>query len=208
MLKLVIKAGRHQIWKQRCCSLCWKLPDLTQSFVSCSQIVTDRNNAMFLLVSKFKMIGMLLNVVHVRFQKSQQKHITKESNGFYKHSSLIPVLPRKRNWNLWKDRESSYVRNFIIIQSIQIRLRKLNLPESWAKCYRKSLESLKSKAKRLVFRLTQWFDVWPLCFVLLGDRSRFSWFCQWIQHYQYYKVVHSHCEVSRKSNILFKCLYL
>ena len=32
---------------------------------------------MFLLVSKFKMIGMLLNVVHGQVQKSQQKPITK-----------------------------------------------------------------------------------------------------------------------------------
>ena len=35
---------------------------------------------MFLLVSKFKMIGLLLSVVHCQVQKSQQKHIiTKES---------------------------------------------------------------------------------------------------------------------------------
>ena len=32
---------------------------------------------MFLLVSKFKMTGILLNIVHGQVQKSQQKHITK-----------------------------------------------------------------------------------------------------------------------------------
>ena len=33
------KAGKHQSWKQRWCSLCWKLPDRAQSFDFCSQIV-------------------------------------------------------------------------------------------------------------------------------------------------------------------------
>ena len=47
---------------------------------------------MFLLVSKFKMIGMLLNVVHGQVQKSKQKHITKESNGFHNHSTLVTML--------------------------------------------------------------------------------------------------------------------
>ena len=36
----------------------------------CSQIVTEKNNAMFLLVSKFKTIGMLLNIVYGQVQKS------------------------------------------------------------------------------------------------------------------------------------------
>ena len=36
----------------------------------CSQIVTEKNNAVFLLVSKFKIIGMLLNIVHGQVQKS------------------------------------------------------------------------------------------------------------------------------------------
>ena len=36
-----LKAGKHQSWKQRCCSLCWKLPDRAQSRVFCSQIVTE-----------------------------------------------------------------------------------------------------------------------------------------------------------------------
>ena len=49
---------------------CCKLPDRPQSFVFCSQIVTEWINAMSLLVSKFKMIGMLLNVVHGQVQKS------------------------------------------------------------------------------------------------------------------------------------------
>ena len=46
---------------------------------------------MFLLVSKFKMIGMLLNVVHGQVQKKtkKKKHITKESNGFPNYSTLI-----------------------------------------------------------------------------------------------------------------------
>ena len=41
--------------------------------------MTEQMNAMFLLVSKFKMIGMLLNVV-------------RESNGFHEHSTLITML--------------------------------------------------------------------------------------------------------------------
>ena len=36
---------------------------------------------MFLLVIKFKMIGMLLNVVHGQVQKSQQKHEQKSFTG-------------------------------------------------------------------------------------------------------------------------------
>ena len=39
--RLVRKPGKHQSWKQWCCSLCWKLPDRAQSFVFCSQIVTE-----------------------------------------------------------------------------------------------------------------------------------------------------------------------
>ena len=41
---------------------------------------------MFLLVIKFKAIGILLNVVHGQVQESKQKHITKESNEFHNHS--------------------------------------------------------------------------------------------------------------------------
>ena len=52
------------------------------------KIVTEKNNAMFLLVSRFKMIRMLLNVVHGPIQK----HITKKSNGFYNHSTLITMI--------------------------------------------------------------------------------------------------------------------
>ena len=37
------------------------------------------------------MIGMLLNVVHGEVQKSKQKHITKESNRFHNHSTLITM---------------------------------------------------------------------------------------------------------------------
>ena len=50
---------------------------------------------MFLLVTKFKMIGMLLNVVHRQVQKSEQKHITKESNEFPNHTTLITMA----KWN-------------------------------------------------------------------------------------------------------------
>ena len=38
--RMVIKAGKHQSWNQRFCSLCWKLLDRAQSFVFCSPIVT------------------------------------------------------------------------------------------------------------------------------------------------------------------------
>ena len=44
---------------------------------------------MFILVSKCKMIGMLLNVVHGQIRKSEQKHITKEYNGFHNRSTLL-----------------------------------------------------------------------------------------------------------------------
>ena len=43
---------------------------------------------MFLLVSKFKKIGMLLNFVHSQVKKSYRKHIAKESNGFPNYSTL------------------------------------------------------------------------------------------------------------------------
>ena len=46
---------------------------------------------MFLLVSKFKMIGMLLNVVHCQVQKSQRKHITKEPNRLHNHFTFITM---------------------------------------------------------------------------------------------------------------------
>ena len=47
---------------------------------------------MYILVSKFKMIGMLLNVVHCQVRKSEQKHITKEYNGFHTHCTLITMM--------------------------------------------------------------------------------------------------------------------
>ena len=59
------KPANIKVGKQRCCRLCWKLPDCAQSFVFCSQI-----NAMFLLVNNFKLIRMLLNVAHGQVQKS------------------------------------------------------------------------------------------------------------------------------------------
>ena len=65
-----MKAGKHQSREQRCFGLCWKLPDRAQAFVLSSQIVTEEINAMFLLVSNFKIIGMLLNVVHGQVQRS------------------------------------------------------------------------------------------------------------------------------------------
>ena len=46
---------------------------------------------MLLLVSKFKMIGMLLNVVRGQVQKTDKKHKTKESKGFH-DSTLITML--------------------------------------------------------------------------------------------------------------------
>ena len=36
-----LEASKHQNWKQWGCRLCWKLPDRAQSFVFCSQIVTE-----------------------------------------------------------------------------------------------------------------------------------------------------------------------
>ena len=35
-------------------------PDHAQSFIFCPQIMTEKNNVIFLLVNNFKMIGMLL----------------------------------------------------------------------------------------------------------------------------------------------------
>ena len=43
---------------------------------------------MFLLVAKFKIIGMQMNFVHGQVQKSQQKRIAKESYGLI----TIPLL--------------------------------------------------------------------------------------------------------------------
>ena len=45
-------------------------PDRAQSFIFCAQIMTEKINVMFLLVNNFKMIGMLLNVVHRQVQQS------------------------------------------------------------------------------------------------------------------------------------------
>ena len=39
-------------------------------FAFCLQIVTEQIDAMFLLVSKFKMVGMPLNVVHGQVRKT------------------------------------------------------------------------------------------------------------------------------------------
>ena len=47
----------------------WKLPYRVQSLFFCSQIVNEWINTMFLLVSKFKVIVMLLNVMHGQVQK-------------------------------------------------------------------------------------------------------------------------------------------
>ena len=52
---------------------------------------------MFQLVSKFKMIKMLLNVVHRQVHKNQE-HITKESNGLHNLSTLITMV--KEKWTL------------------------------------------------------------------------------------------------------------
>ena len=48
---------------------------------------------MFLLVSKFKMIGMLLNIVHGQVQKKLTKTITKKSVGLRNHSTLLTMVP-------------------------------------------------------------------------------------------------------------------
>jgi len=73
-----MKAGKHQRRKTMVLySLCWKLLDRPQSFIIGSQIAwLNKINAMILLVSKFKMIGMLLiiKVMHcqVHIQQSSQ----------------------------------------------------------------------------------------------------------------------------------------
>ena len=46
------------------------LTDGAQSFVFCWQIATEQINATFLLVSKIKMMGMLLNIVHRQVHKN------------------------------------------------------------------------------------------------------------------------------------------
>ena len=59
--------------------------------------MTEEKKAMFQLVSKFKMIKMLLNVVHREVHKNQE-HITKESNGLHNLSTLITMV--KEKWTL------------------------------------------------------------------------------------------------------------
>ena len=54
-----MKAGKLEDENNGAALECCKLPDRAQSFVFCSKIVTEYINAMFLLVSKLKMIGML-----------------------------------------------------------------------------------------------------------------------------------------------------
>ena len=48
---------------------------------------------MFLLVSKFKMIGELLNVVHAlkKMLKKRTKHITNKSYMFHDHPTLLTM---------------------------------------------------------------------------------------------------------------------
>ena len=53
--------------------------------VFCSQILTELINAMFLLVINFKMIGMLLNVLHGQVQKIE---LTKTYNKVFPNHSL------------------------------------------------------------------------------------------------------------------------
>lgn len=71
-----------------CCSLCWKLLEGAQSFVFFWQVGTEWSNAMFAMVNTIKMMGMLLNDVHLQFNK----HITKESDGFHTHSTPLTML--------------------------------------------------------------------------------------------------------------------
>ena len=53
----------------------------------------------FLLASKFKNIGMLLNVLHSQVHISNLtktvSHITRESNGFHIYSTLITIIITK-----------------------------------------------------------------------------------------------------------------
>lgn len=71
-----------------CCSLCWKLLEGAQSFVFFWQVGTEWSNAMFAMVNTIKMMGMLLNDVHLQFHKN----ITKESDGFHTHSTPLTML--------------------------------------------------------------------------------------------------------------------
>ena len=41
-----MKGGKDQIYKKRCCSVFWDLADDVQSIIFCSQIMTERIDAM------------------------------------------------------------------------------------------------------------------------------------------------------------------
>ena len=41
-----MKGGKDQIYKKRCCSVFWDLPDGVQSIAFCSQIMTEWIDAM------------------------------------------------------------------------------------------------------------------------------------------------------------------
>jgi len=74
-----MKGNKHQIKTPQCCSLCWSG---AQSFIFCWQIATEQTNRKYLLVSKIKMLGMLLNVVHrqpVRSPKTYNKGVWRVS---------------------------------------------------------------------------------------------------------------------------------
>ena len=74
---------------------------------------------MFLLVNKYKMIGILLHVVHGQVQKSEQKRIiAKETNRFHNHSTL----------------DSNY--------------KLINLHDSWPFCFGKAKKLLENRFTR------------------------------------------------------------
>ena len=78
-------------------NICWKLPDREQSFGFCSQTWQNWPK----LVSRFKMLRMLLNVVH----STVQKHTTRKSNGFYNYSTLITMIKDRSKFAKKKNKQ-------------------------------------------------------------------------------------------------------
>ena len=113
---------------------------------------------MFLLVSKIKMIRMILYVVHGQVQKSYQQHnITKESNRFLNQSTLITIWPKEKL--IWCTEDFLGTELILISSRIYALMFKLLLISWTSPCQMNSSVALQSSAPsracRKIWQVTQ-----------------------------------------------------
>jgi len=84
-----MKPAKHQRSKQRCQDLYWKVHDRAQSFVLRSYTMHDSVTKTVVLVSSSVRSKQLLSFVYGQGQKNEEKHTTKNFDGFHIHSSLL-----------------------------------------------------------------------------------------------------------------------